>query len=141
MSILRTATGVFALTFGIVCTAAEPTLEEKLQILQQEIDNIKAQLAKSTQQQTQPANAPAAGASAGATPTVSNTTVGGYGEFTYNKYRNTDVNNNQADLRRFVLFFGHRFNDSIRFYSELEFEHAVVSSGDRGEAELEQAFV
>jgi hypothetical protein len=142
MSILRTATGVFALTFGIVCTAAEPTLEEKLQILQQEIDNIKAQLAKSPPQQpTQPANAPAAGANAGATPTVSNTTVGGYGEFTYNKYRNTDVNNNQADLRRFVLFFGHRFNDSIRFYSELEFEHAVVSSGDRGEAELEQAFI
>src|SRR4029079_16778447 len=104
------------LTFGIVCTAAEPTLEEKLQILQQEIDNIKAQLAKSPPQQpTQPANAPAAGANAGATPTVSNTTVGGYGEFTYNKYRNTDVNNNQADLRRFVLFFGHRFNDSIRF--------------------------
>src|SRR5438477_3501394 len=136
MSILRTATGAFALSFGIVCTAAEPTLEEKLQILQQEIDSIKAQLA--TQQQIQPANTDA---SAGATPTVSSTTVGGYGEFTYNRYRNTEVDNNQADLRRFVLFFGHRFNDSLRFYSELEFEHAVVSSGDRGEAELEQAFI
>jgi hypothetical protein len=143
MSILRTAISVIALTFiPVYNVMAEPTLEEKLQILQQEIDSIKEQLSKhAAQQQTQPANAPNAGTGAGVAAAISNTTVGGYGEFTYNKYRNTDVNNNQADLRRFVLFFGHRFNDSIRFYSELEFEHAVVSRGDRGEAELEQAFI
>lgn len=144
MSILRTLIGVFALTLCVVdnVLAAEPTLEEKLQILQQEIDNIKAQLNKQAQQQqAQPANTPAASSSASVGTAASNTTIGGYGEFTYNKYRNTEVNNNQADLRRFVLFFGHRFNDNLRFYSEFEVEHAVVSKDDRGEAELEQAFI
>jgi phosphate-selective porin O/P len=149
MSVVRNLAGVFALFVYLANTAGavEATLEEKLQILQQEIDSIKAQLAKQTQQQ-QSQQAPQANPSAlgstsaenaGATP--NGTTVGGYGEFAYNKYRNSDVNNNQADLRRFVLFFGHRFNDNIRFYSELEFEHAVVSADDKGEAELEQAFI
>lgn len=147
MSIVRTLAGVFALfvIFANTAAAAEATLEEKLQILQQEIDNIKAQLAKQSQQSQQApqANASTIGStsteSVGASP--NSTTVGGYGEFAYNKYRNTDVNNNQADLRRFVLFLGHRFNDNLRFFSELEVEHAVASSGDRGEVELEQAFL
>ncbi len=142
MSILRALIGVSALTFGVVCTAAEPTLEEKLQILQQEIDSIKAQLAKSAQQQqTQPANAPGAGAGASVAAAISNTTVGGYGEFTYNKYRNTDVNKNEADFRRFIIFLGHKFNDNLRFFSELEVEHAVASASDKGGVEMEQAFI
>ena len=146
MSVFRTFASVFTLLFCVVNNAiAEPTLEEKLQILQQEIDNIKAQLAKQIQQQqaqqAQQANPPAAGETTSSGNVSGNTTIGGYGEFTYNKFRNTDVNNNQADLRRFVMFLGHRFSDNLRFYSELEFEHAVVSSSDRGEAELEQAFI
>jgi hypothetical protein len=40
-----------------------------------------------------------------------------------------------------VLFFGHNFNDRLRFYSELEVEHAVASSGDKGEFEVEQAYL
>lgn len=149
MSFVRTLTGVFALFvfFANTAAAAEATLEEKLQILQQEIDNIKAQLAKQSQQQ-QSQQAPQANAStmsstitenAGTTP--NSTAVGGYGEAAYNKYRNTDANKNQADLRRFVLFFGHRFNDNLRFFSELEVEHAVASSGDKGEVEIEQAYL
>jgi hypothetical protein len=46
------------------------------------------------------------------------------------------------DFRRFVLLFGHRFSDRIRFVSELEVEHAVVAGGeDKGELELEQAYL
>ena len=40
-----------------------------------------------------------------------------------------------------MLFFGHNFSDRLRFYSELEVEHAVSSAGDRGEAEVEQAYL
>lgn len=143
MSIIRTYGGVAALILCVTGNAmAEPTLEEKLQILQQEIDSIKAQLAKQAQQlQTSPANTPAMSDTANVATAASGTTIGGYGEFAYNRYRNTNVNNNQADLRRFVLFLGHRFNDDLRFFSELEVEHAVASKDDNGEVEIEQAFI
>jgi hypothetical protein len=68
------------------------------------------------------------------------TTVGGYGEIAYSGYLK-DASRNQADLERFVLFFGHRFSDRISFNSEFELEHAVASADDRGEAEIEQAYL
>jgi len=150
MSIIRTLISVVALILGIVGNAiAEPTLEEKLQILQQEIDSIKAQLAKQQQAQQQmptpnpavPGAAADGAAAAPSTAAVGSNTIGGYGEFSYNRYNDTTVNNNQADLRRFVLFLGHKFSDNLRFYSEVEWEHAVVSNTDQGESEIEQAFI
>ena len=69
---------------------------------------------------------------------------GGYGELTLNapgKYVLDSPPEATIDLRRFVLFFGHNFSDRLRFYSELEVEHAVSSVGDRGEAEVEQAYL
>ncbi len=87
---------------------------------------------------------------------VSKSTFGGYGELTFNKLNGTSQSNLQdrgngntssilpnsvIDLRRFVLFFGHDFTDDLRFYSEVEFEHAVASAADMGEAEIEQAFL
>jgi hypothetical protein len=71
-------------------------------------------------------------------PEAPATSIGGYGEATYNAYLN-DGSRNQADLERFVLFFAHRFSDRLSFSSELEVEHAISSSGDKGEAEVEQA--
>src|SRR5207248_8715494 len=35
----------------------------------------------------------------------------------------------------------HRFSDRLSFNSEFELEHAVASAGDRGEAEIEQAYL
>ena len=53
-----------------------------------------------------------------------------------------DSSRNQADLRRFVLFIGHHFNDKLSLVSELEVEHAVTSGGgDPGEVALEQAYL
>lgn len=135
---------LLAVTMALVlasqqAAAAPPSLEEKIDILQKEIDQLKAELAKVAGQQ---AAAPSAYSStAGAQTVAGATTLGGYGEFAYNRFRNTDVNNNQADLRRFVMFLGHRFNQDLRFQSELEIEHAVASAEDRGEVELEQAFI
>lgn len=68
------------------------------------------------------------------------TTIGGYGEISYTGYLH-DRSRNQADLKRFVLFFGHRFNDKLSFTSEVEVEHAIASSGDKGEVEIEQAYL
>lgn len=71
---------------------------------------------------------------------ASDTTIGGYGEITYNNYRR-DSSRNEADLRRFVLLFGHRFNEQLSFTSEVEWEHAIASADDQGETEIEQAFL
>ncbi len=71
---------------------------------------------------------------------ASDTTIGGYGEVNYNKYSH-DSSNNQADLRRVVLSIGHNFNDQLSFNGEFEWEHAVTSADDQGEAAIEQAYL
>lgn len=45
------------------------------------------------------------------------------------------------DLHRFVLFFGHKFNDWISLSSELEVEHAFVEGDEGGEVAMEQAYL
>ncbi len=67
----------------------------------------------------------------------SDTTIGGYGEMHYN---NLD-SGKEIDFHRFVLFFNHEFSDRLRFFSELELEHALSGEGQPGEVELEQAAI
>ena len=69
---------------------------------------------------------------------IAGSAFGGYGELTLNVPSNAP---GVVDLRRLVLFFGHNFTERIRFYSEFEVEHAVASSTDQGEAEIEQAYL
>src|SRR5262249_42688599 len=69
---------------------------------------------------------------------MSGTAVGGYGELTLNGPSNGAT---IVDLRRLVLCFGHNFTQHLRFYGEIEAEHAVTSSDDEGEFEIEQAFL
>jgi hypothetical protein len=40
-----------------------------------------------------------------------------------------------------VIYLGHEFTDSIRFFSELEVEHSIAGDGQPGEVELEQAWI
>jgi len=65
------------------------------------------------------------------------TSIGGYGEMHYN---NLD-SKKEADFHRFVLFFGHEFSDTIRFFSELEVEHAISGGDNEGEVSMEQAYL
>ncbi|MEW5976281.1 MAG: hypothetical protein AB1898_10800 [Acidobacteriota bacterium] len=52
------------------------------------------------------------------------------------------LNPTTFDFHRFVLLFGHGFGDRIRFWSELEFEHAFVEGREiSGEIALEQAYL
>ncbi len=70
------------------------------------------------------------------------TSMGGYGELHYNNWSRDSGNNfRQLDFHRFVLFFGHEFTDRLRFFSEVELEHALAGDGQPGEVELEQAFI
>lgn len=67
------------------------------------------------------------------------TTIGGYGELHYNDFK-TGGKANQLDLHRVILYVGHSFNDWIKFNSELEIEHAYISSS-QGVVSFEQAYL
>ena len=60
---------------------------------------------------------------------------GGYGEMHYN------VEGEELDFHRFVLFFNNQFDDNWSLKSEVELEHNMVGADYEGELELEQAFV
>lgn len=70
------------------------------------------------------------------------TTIGGYGEMLYND-ETSSASSKELDVQRFVLFASHEFNDSLRFFSELEIEHSFISDDARapGAVELEQAYL
>lgn len=119
---------VVGMCAGLVTTAvvAAPSTEEKLEILSQEVEQLKAALGK--------------GAQTGTTQTKrrnGETSIGAYGEMHYNNLESKQ----ELDFHRFVLFFGHNFSDSLRFFSELELEHALAGEGKKGEVELEQAYI
>jgi hypothetical protein len=74
----------------------------------------------------------------GRAPQLVGSAIGGYGELTLNIPSNAP---GVIDLRRVVLYFGHNFTPNLHFYSELEIEHAVSSADDKGEVEIEQAYL
>lgn len=68
------------------------------------------------------------------------TTIGGYGNAFYQ--RNSNLGTSKLNLERFVLFTGHKFNDRISVFSELEVEDAKVNGGESGgEVAIEQAYL
>ena len=66
-------------------------------------------------------------------------TLGGYGEMHANFGEGSAPD--QFDIHRLVAYVGYTFSDWIRFSSEVELEHAFVSSGSDGEISIEQAFL
>ena len=108
--------------------AAQPTVEEKLEIMQQEIDALKAQSKNSS-----------TGHSTTGHGGSGKTTIGGYGEVVYNNYSD-GRKKNEADLKRFILYFGHKFSDRVKLVSELEVEHAKADK-EGGEVAMEQAYI
>jgi hypothetical protein len=72
-----------------------------------------------------------------------NTQIGGYGELHYNNLDAEDPDRDvkEADFHRFVMYLNHQFNERLRFFSEIELEHAVAGDDEDGEFELEQAYI
>jgi hypothetical protein len=68
------------------------------------------------------------------------TMVSGYGSLKYQYNVNNKIAH--ANLDRAIIFLGHKFNNKISFFSELEVEDAKVAGGQPGgEVALEQAFL
>jgi len=135
---------------------AAPSLEEMWDLVQKqqaEITQLKSQL-KDTEQRvsetevkTEATFAAVEEVTAGPVAKLADwadkTTIGGYGEMHYNNLTSDDSSKSkdEFDLHRFVVFFGHQFNEDLRFFSELEVEHNVAGEGKNGEVEVEQAFI
>jgi hypothetical protein len=130
-------------TCGLIATNAMaarlPSQEEMWKIIQQQQQEIEALKSdqKATDEKAEAAVVAVEESSQSDSGLLKNTQIGGYGELHYN---NLD-SKKQIDFHRFVLFFGHQFTDSLRFFSELEIEHAESGDGKAGEVELEQAYV
>lgn len=127
-------------------STSEADLARKLDALAAELAQVKAQLAELQQARAQAAT-PQAGvpaalppATAQAVPGEPATVLSSYGELNYNRQHRAQENT-QADLRRFVLGFQHRFDPKNKVVAELEVEHAVTSADDAGEVALEQAYI
>jgi hypothetical protein len=91
-----------------------------------------------------PSATPAAGATPGAMSSLAafaqNVKLWGYGEIYYTDPLH-DRQRAQADLARAVFGIGYSFDSRTEFNSEYEVEHAVASSSDVGEFEVEQFYV
>lgn len=117
-----------ALLFAcVICSSAfGQSDEDRIRRLEEKVDVLEEQL-----------NA-TADAVDSAAPDEDRVKIGGYGELHYNNFEDGD---DQIDFHRFVLFFGAKITDNIRFFSELELEHAVAGNDEPGEVELEQTFI
>ena len=167
---LRAAAACVAVSAAFVAapasaqSASEIELARRLDQLAAELASVKAELAKLQRERASPAtaaSAPDASASAAApapalaaAPVVASdsqaqgsgialgpsTVLTSYGEIHYNRPTH-DSSKAVADLTRFVLGLQHRFDEKTKLVTELEVEHAVSSSDDPGEVEVEQAYI
>ena len=120
----KTQVGLFSIVV-LVCFLSSPVthaqennaeLLKKLDYLQQQIDDLKQQLAKTQTQAVETDAKVEAVAEAVETAPLqadqqSKTTIGGYGELHYNNLSAEDSSHDvdSIDFHRFVLFFGHEF--------------------------------
>ncbi len=156
---LLVAVAMSVCSFNLASAAEAPSVEELWEIVQRqqaELDSLKAEL-ESTRNQTASVRVQtlenselieAVGDVIEQSPGLmgSNnsprTSIGGYGEMIYND-ETSSASSRELDIQRFVVFFGHQFNDSLRFHSELEIEHSFISddASAPGAVELEQAYL
>lgn len=148
-TILAQAIIAALITVPVTALASEADLLQRLDKLAAELEKVKAELAATKQktdavekrQTAQPA--PDAGANAVyASTTVEGpkTVLTGYGEINYNR-PTKNASSAQADVRRAVIGVQHRFDDKTKLVTEFEWEHAVTSASDAGEAAVEQLYV
>src|SRR6476646_4133596 len=128
--------------------ADDAALKDEVATLRAELAALKAEVAAMRGHAAAPvataapaaAAAPVAQHDAYAHNDESATTLTGYGELNYN-HPFGDAGSSQADLRRAVIGFTHRIADTTRVIGEFEWEHAVTSADDAGEAAVEQLLV
>ena len=121
----------FAVLIQIQQAAADEEQERRLQQLEEEVEALREEIEDTGVGESR----------------FDRLYIGGYGEMHYNNLnaRDPERDLDQIDFHRFVLYFGWDVTDKIRFYSELELEHAFLEDtadgSNPGALELEQAYV
>ena len=158
---IRTLTAAILAAFATLpAHAADDTaaLRARLEVMEQQMQQLKAELVRvnakaddanartdalAAHQESAPAFVTQPGRTGGQPEMAAGqTSFFGYGEINYTRPRqDTAQAQAQADVRRAVIGIGHRFNDKLKLISEYEFEHAVTSKDDKGEAEVEQFYL
>ncbi|MDH4235253.1 MAG: porin, partial [Gallionella sp.] len=158
-NITRTTIAVSLLACFAAPAQAEMSMEERFKAMESRMDNmerenrtLKDQLQKA-EQKVEATGEQMEKIAVQGTPSravwAEKTQFGGYGELHLNKLKNDKPggsNKDELDFHRFILFMGHQFNDRVRFFSELEVEHAQAKDTQTGTAStglvaLEQAYL
>ncbi len=127
-------------------TAAETTLAERLNALEIRMNELLAARTSPAQSVPAPPTQTAlvepvstSGDYQKSADTETRLPVSGYMEMHFNKERGDPF---RPDFHRFVLLFGHSFSSRMKFWGELEVEHALAEGGEEsGEVAVEQAYV
>ncbi len=120
--------------------SSDKSVDEKINILAEEIDNI-----KSATVVEEPTYEQKYGASAGASKVYikdKGLSFGGYGELLISQIEEND--DNIVDTQRVILYSGYKFTEHIVFNSEIEFEHSTTGEnldGKSGSASVEFALI
>jgi len=124
---------------ALVSKSNVQTLERKTDVLSQEVEKLRTNLAipEETKYKSMYGLGPAASKIYQVGKGLS---IGGYGEANYQAYvDDKGSSKNNADMERLVLYTGYKFTDQILFNSELEFEHSKTGGGGNGEVSVEFA--
>jgi len=115
-------------------------LERKTDILSQEVEKLRTNLA--IPEEAQLKSAYGLGPAASKVYQVGKgLSLGGYGEANYQKIVSDQGNaKDNADFERMVLYVGYKFTDNILFNSEIEFEHGTTGEGSEEEGEVSVEF-
>ncbi len=116
-------------------------LERKTDVLSQEVEKLRTNLAIPEEKQLKSAY--------GLGPAASKVyqvgkglSIGGYGEGFYQDIvGDKGAEKSKADMERMVMYVGYKFTDSIIMNSELEFEHGTTGEGAESKGEVSAEFV
>jgi len=116
-------------------------LERKTDVLSQEVEKLRTNLAIPEEKQLKSAY--------GLGPAASKVyqvgkglSIGGYGEGFYQDIvGDKGAEKSKADMERMVMYVGYKFTDSIIMNSELEFEHGTSGEGAESKGEVSAEFV
>ncbi len=145
-TVLARAVALALLGAPLAVHASEAELMQRLDKLAAELEQVKAELAvskrRSDEADVRSQNQTAAAASNATTDTsgAPQTVLSGYGEVNYNRPRQ-DSSQARTDVRRAVIGIEHRFDPKTKLITEFEWEHAVTSATDKGEAAVEQLYI
>ena len=121
-------------------TTSVKNLERKTNILSQEVEKLRTNLAIPEEKQLKSAYGMGPAASK-VYQVGKGLSIGGYGEgFYQDVVGDKGEARSTADLERMVVYVGYKFSDKLLFNSELEFEHATTGEGSEAKGEVSAEF-